>query len=404
MLQKLFNSEWLKTTRVLVVDVVYSASGEYKLIPLLVQWKKDSIEWKEQSDSSFDSIDALKKKLKTNTPVVLSLSGKGVISRVYSEELEGEEGVLRVMPNINLADFYWNVTNTETQTFVGITRKNLVENILDDFIKSGFRVLDIFAGPVTINTSLLDREYDTVQLSAYKLTFEGENCLGVESTEHCENSNYGVGEKVISSSLINALFVGIQYLSESLNREISDDYCGEVVKEEGLKQLFDKAVIVMVLFYFVVLLGNFFIKDYYSVQFSELSSSMQFYLQKKATLDKLRGDLEYKKTLLFSSGIMEGNNITLYSDQIGKSVPSGVALTRMAIAPVKGGKRKKKEKLSYDKNSIVLEGATRNSKDFNQWVSTLKEYEWQDDIRITAYDRNPKSGWSDFRIEIDLEK
>lgn len=385
----------------MVVEVVYSSNDEYRLLPLLVKKKKDEVIW-EEVEGEFASIAELKKKVKTNTPIVLSIVGRGIISRVFQDDLEGEDAVLKAMPNINLPDFYWNTSTTDDYSIVTISRNETVDELFENFKSEGFRILEVFIGPVAINLDILDRAYETLSLSLYDVTIEEDRVTAIKSAES-ERINYSIGDKVISSTHLNSLFVGVQFLTNSLRFETSEDLCEEFNKEEGLKQVFDKVVIVTVLFYFVVLLSNFFLKDYYAVKFSELNSSMQFYLSKKKNLENLREDRDYKRTLLFSSGIMDGNNITMFSDQIGASVPSGVVLNRLAIAPVKGKRRKKKEKIRYDKDRIVLEGEAQNARNFNNWVVELKEFDWQKNINIANYTRNPKTGWSDFTIEIELD-
>lgn len=405
MLEKFLNSDFFKASKVHVVEVNYLSAEEYRLSAISVFKKKGELDW-EIFEQQFADVSELKKKLKTGVPICISIVGKGIITRVFNEECGGEEAVLKAIPNMNISEFYWNTTEVNEQTLLAITRKSIVEEVFGQFKKSGFRILDFAVGPVLINQSLLSRSYDELSLSANKISLDNNSISGIQNEDHCDKMNYQIGNKIIESKDLNTLFLGVDFFTNQLEREVSEDLCDSFGKEEGMKQLFDKAVIVLVLFYFTILLGNFFVKDYYSVEFSELNASMDFNIQKMNQLDKLKEDLEHKKNLLFSSGIMNGNNITMFSDQIAESVRDGIVLNRMNVAPVseKNKRRRKKKKLEYRKELILLEGEAKNAHSFNNWVRDLKDFEWLEDLNIISYDRNPKTGWSEFLIEINLKK
>lgn len=97
-------------------------------------------------------------------------------------------------------------------------------------------------------------------------------------------------------------------------------------------------------------------------------------------------------------------HLSTYSDQIASSVPSKITLTLLhlnadllVLEDERNGARDRSQ-------SMLLKGEVYNDLQFDEWISTIKSFDWVQNIDIQDFEFKPEYGFSTFKLEVQIDQ
>ena len=247
-----------------------------------------------------ESEEELFENLKPKLPLVICISGKGILSK----KLLNDQAIQlsAVLPGAKEEDFYIQTHFVdETHSLVSIVRKSQADNLLQKFKQNGFEVVDLVIGPPEEDTSMLNIG----------------SLVQIKVDTEC---------RIAFSASLNWLLGGDE-------PEWSNPLALQIKEEYRRKRVFKASSVAVLGVLFLVLLVNFLFFSHYNTYLKELSmkATQSGNLFQEAEI--LQGKLKEKESLLSGLGLMEPARQSYYADQLAKDLPEDIKLKSMNIFP-----------------------------------------------------------------------
>ncbi|NQY11235.1 MAG: hypothetical protein HRT71_17190 [Flavobacteriales bacterium] len=393
--------DFLIGTTALGVEVnLQGANADFKVTTL--EKKEGSIDV--VGFENYNSQETFFEKLNVEMPIYLSIGGKGIINKKVAakETISDDDLIQLVLPNAKIADFYLQKKSLgNNQWVVSIIRKSVLDEILQEFKSLKAYVLKIVLGPFSIvNVSgLLANDNATINVPGHQLQYKkGELIAHKASTEATNGLIQIVDDQVDLNHLVS--------FSNALYHFSQPDDDGGISMAENQdefkqKKIFKVAGFGLLGIFMVSLIVNFLLFENYKATYQALHTQVERDKGKLVMLASLETQLEQKKGFLDVSGILEASKTSYYSDQLANSVPKSMKLTEMHIHPIIG-KIKRAEVIHFNSKSIRVEGESKKSTDFNNWVKELEKLDWIKDLKILNYSQTGGGSTGEFELEILL--
>ncbi|NQX97831.1 MAG: hypothetical protein HRT73_08125, partial [Flavobacteriales bacterium] len=182
---------------------------------------------------------------------------------------------------------------------------------------------------------------------------------------------------------------------------ISADKIAEV-KEEYLHK--NKLMVIgfsIVAIFFIVVMVNLMVANSYEKTHNKLQYQVNSKQKYVVELTRLQQDLAIKEQFIQSSGVAMASKISYYTDQVALSIPESIQLNQLFVNPL--AKRvNKAEDISFNYNSIKIKGTVSRSIELNNWVKSLKEYDWVAEINIISFIQDNFKTAGEFEIELKI--
>jgi Tfp pilus assembly protein PilN len=329
---------------------------------------------------TFESIEQLAKVIRKRLPIILHIYGKGVLNR---KTVPIDDYLDKLILNANKNDFYSTFIDIEHERFVSFTRKEPVDSIIEKLVGLEDQIVDIQLGPfIVLNSNLPDKIKH-----AGNITFSYNNDgISFESSETSDLSCYFLDVK-----WNNQLLAGIA----AYNELVSDPSCSIINHEErktrrvNLKDKiqFEKLGVFMLAFFLFALIGNYFYQGHINEKNARIEDEIMIFSDNLTKIDLIDQEINRKKHLIQSSGILKNQYISFYLDQIGITLPSTISLTEIKTFPVTN-KLKQKIKPEIDQTSIYISGITQNSSSIDMWIEKLNALDWVAKTEILSFERS----------------
>lgn len=388
-------SKFIKINNLNVVGVIKKEGYEiYNLLTVKKKANKISI----VSKQTFETFDALIKTADKKLPILLVIEGKGVLNKEINFDNEAD---LNWQKNIDFNTIFYTDIKGANSNFISFCRKNIVEESIAQFQKSGFQVIDIYIGSflgALLNNAL---KRDVLYAADLKLEFENEIISSFsKQNETIASVNYQIGEETISNvflplygSVIH-FFIKPKEVSKTINSSLSNE-------ELIYKKAFNFLGVAMLAGFLLSLLISYFLIQYYGTKNSELNLQTVYSNQSYQLILDLEAQKEKKLNLLKESGVLSSKFFSFYSYEIMRTIPSAISLTELNIAPLKE-EYKENKKVLFDSGTIILKGETFQESSFNSWLENLKNMKWLQRFEIVSLKKDKKNK-SVFEIKIILK-
>lgn len=388
-------SKFIKINDLNVVGVIKKEGYEiYNLLTVKKKANKISI----VSKQTFETFDALIKTADKKLPILLVIEGKGVLNKEINFDNEAD---LNWQKNIDFNTIFYTDIKGANSNFISFCRKNIVEESIAQFQKSGFQVIDIYIGSflgALLNNAL---KRDVLYAADLKLEFENEIISSFsKQNETIASVNYQIGEETISNvflplygSVIH-FFIKPKEVSKTINSSLSNE-------ELIYKKAFNFLGVTMLAGFLLSLLISYFLIQYYGTKNSELNLQTVYSNQSYQLILDLEAQKEKKLNLLKESGVLSSKFFSFYSYEIMRTIPSAISLTELNIAPLKE-EYKENKKVLFDSGTIILKGETFQESSFNSWLENLKNMKWLQRFEIVSLKKDKKNK-SVFEIKIILK-
>lgn len=376
--------------------IEHSRNGEHILLQL--QERKGELVPVEKG--IFKNQEELITKIKGQKHCFLILNDEQVLTQKVDFTSESEKKLVRsAFSNIDLEQFYYQVIQGATYSFVAIIRKEKVNQIIENYQKSGIAVIDFSLGNLTIQ-NLTNIYKDSLITTTNGVVEFNEDSIYEISKEKTSDKEYSINGLNISNKEVLSLAGIIGYYAEKKSSSLSQ----ELYRNFFQKRFFDLGLKFGLGFLLIVLLLNFFAFNHYRNEVGNLSGDLLMTTNLKKQLNQLQKQVSQKKQLIQNVYSKKPVNLTQYFDEIGASLPATSLLSQIYYQPKEGIQRKDKQ-LNFKKNKIIVKGISKEDIAFSNWITELEQMSWVKGVLINGYGKGKKaSKTSDFEIIIELNE
>ena len=337
------------------------------------------------------------------TPVVLSVTGRGVLFKQISAKIEKKELVELALPNAQAADFYISVLEG-VAGFVFLARKDRINPCLDALSKAGFPVVNLFLGIGGMSSVVPFIASESVELvtGGYRITIADERVATVllAGGAASEEKSCRVGGEEVQTILLPAFGAAFEWLA--FHTVPDDESIAEKYQLWREKLVLRRIGAGSLVFFASLLFLNLAVFFYLSGENNELGARNSSVLEGIRKVEKLEAEFQQKERFLKEAGWINGSKTSFYADQIAASVPATVLLKRLSINPENVSESRKEKRLIFEAGSILLEGTCKDPVVLNPWLGELKNMGWVTKVVSRKYQYDHKNKIGVFELEISF--
>ena len=402
MLNFLKDKSIIKSNQVLGVHCYLQSTGDMLFDYVFLSRNKGNLTL-EKTGSLSGSIEQLASEIPVQTPVYLSIDGKGILTKKVTPD-PSKSLIHQAIPNASEDDFMvQQFGEIENQTFISIIRKDSLDGLLTSFKAHKFSIVGITIGPLKAAKlwQLFDNLPSTLLVGNYQITRNDQFQMIDFSKEADQTTvSYKIGDQDISSTFLLPYYHALTYYVPDENK-LAYPTIVEQFEEYTSKRIFTISGWSALIILFLILLVNMM----FFTSFADKQKSLEAQVSgNKELLNKLKilkDELAWKEKVLGQAGIIKINRMSYYADQIAISVPEEISLEKLEIHPVVAKIRKQKE-IEIQADQMAIDGVARSSQVLNDWVHVLKQKSWIADVLVINYSKDDKSTSGIFSIEIKI--
>lgn len=390
------------------IEVHISKDGAYvKSISILKQKNKKVLFAERKQDIKLEELSA---HLPSSLPLHLVITGKGILIRkfIYTENEEAGSVLNKVLPNSAKEDFYLQQFSPDmnNQAFVAVSRINIIADIISAFQNQGYYVLSVVLGPFSILPVLPlindPGKNAALELSSHKIITNNNFIEDIQpSTNISPGHQFKIEEEIIEDhhllSFSSALNAFIKYPMFKLST--LESLTAKSVTEFKSRKAFKTTGVSLLIFFFSMLLINYFLFDHYSKKRESLSGEMLLKQDQLAKVNVLKKQYDEKKAFFEAAGLLNKSKTSFYADQLAKDLPSTMQFTSLNFNPVIKS-TDEEENINFKSRSIIVNGLCKKSFDLNQWIKILKKKSWLKKVTLLNYQQESAQP-GEFLIELE---
>jgi hypothetical protein len=375
---------------ILWIELTLLQNETYRCIYAVVTRKGDNIDASEHHTIEGTLVKVLER-LPRKHPVVLSVSGKGIIHK----QLKGAEkkDLFRTaFSSVEKKDFYVQEAFAEDLAWVSIIRKTLADDIIGKLQSSGLNVYALSLGglPVISIWELLSGTGEGFSANGHKFETSPEGHLtGYRYLEGEQNSgNLKLGDTKFASALLVPYALAFQlFLHDKLaivkvENEQVDHRFKDFLESSKLKKTAGFFVFALL----GLLLISFFVLTHYNEENAKLSQQVGVLTATADQSDLLKKEITNQKILLEKLGWNGGYSHAFLLNEIGSSKPRALMLNEVQFD------RLKETDGAKDQLALVrIAGETSNLAAVNNWIFMLKEKKWAKEVKLLRYQQDTES-------------
>lgn len=374
----------------------------------VLQIKKNKVEFLSKGQT-LDISELCKIAKKSNAPIVLSITGKGVISKkvIFSENdsLQLNDLVKQHLQTVNTNEFYIQFFKNESQSgFLSICRKEQVDDLLKQFSQQKAECVNVFIGAMVCNSlSGLTSSYNRLYTSIYQLDLVNGYVETVvpNSVINAVNS-LNIGDLQIEAIQTISFASGFSYLTKQQNY-ISDDLSITNLLSKHLEKLKIRILL------FTLITIVFIISGVNSVFFfqkfeedSALQVELNLYESKNTQITQLLDSYQKKKSLIEQAGIFDNKKLSVYADKIAASLPNEIVLRELYFNP-EIGETEEDSLMDFQQNQLIIKGNCNKSLLLNEWVNVLKSQNFIKSVNLENFIFNSEGHLPNFVLKLEIE-
>lgn len=398
------------------LEVVFAEDGNTYVNVIELVRRKDNIEIiKTVKNLSFD-FETLKNNVSTKLPVVLVLSGKGIVNKKIGHGVDETDTTIfsKAFPNIKQSDFSVQYSYIDdVHSFLSLARQDMVHDMLNKFKQNGFSVIKLYLGifPINFSIPLLNnipnQDGFVICTNNYELVIKNGFIESIQSsTNKPKSNNIAIGLENINSENLVSYSAALSYFMGDISQvrlvESMVNKNGEEFKEKNLFQTMGKLMLACLI---SILLVNYFLFNYYYTKKNDLSARISSQINEINKVDTLKAELQKKRTFLNRSGFLSDSKTSFYADRIAASVPDGILLDEMNIEPLlKKAESDTTNIMAFKQDVILLSGTAKSSAYVGDWMKKLKKNDWVKNAELVSYDQDKELNEGRFNIELKFKR
>lgn len=350
----------------------------------------------QKSGKAFKDKAEMLKKAPKYSSLMLHIHGKEVFSKVVDSFQDNL--IKQVLPSASTKEFFWQQYESSSAKIIAIVRKQYLLEWLETLRANGFRVYEVALGNATLEL-IPKQAIDNVKAVGGIQFFYGDKGqlqkmeVGAEQksiTFGGATYNYweALGLSIVQSSLTGT--------TETLQLPEMKWHQKEVTNAKRFKNV----GLAVILFFFTILLLNYFYLQQLLAENVEKEGQLMFYKDEVRAIEDLENQLENKKTLLQKSGVTNTNFLSYYIYDIFPEMKESIEIRSCEVRPVTD-KIKKNEPINFDQNTMIIAGKTASEMMLKTWLSDIKKKEWVKKVSLLDYQLD-KDDLGEFTLEVEL--
>lgn len=404
---KYLKDKMLALTEVAGIEI--NISGDDKLLIHAVHLKNENGKIKKINElTNLKDFEQLKSKLDINIPLCVAISGKGILIR---KGVAGNSNTISdFLPGINPNDFYAEklILNEDSQHLF-ITKKEVIIPLLQQLQSMGFSVIYLTLGLAAIGNVLPFLSGDIQYLITTQSYVFSNNAKETNIGSHSKEIDFHTEELLLKNQYfkqvsIVAFSVALEPFITSLST-LSGGYEEDTIiktrKELADKKIFRFAGWTCLLGFFLILLINYFVFNYYYNKNTELNESASQLLQRQKEYESQKKQLDSSVSFMSTLGWDLSSKHSYHLDRIAALVPGSVVLTSLQSSPTIENTESNVQ--LFDNKKILVSGTCDQPTDLNDFVNAVKNLPETRTVTLKNYVYKKEKATAIFMVEIEHE-
>ncbi|MDC6390959.1 hypothetical protein PP182_19895 [Maribacter sp. PR1] len=349
-----------------------------------------------------EDLDALTKAIDKQAPVFVCINTAAVLTKRLEKSGEGSPAALvnQAFPNLDHSNFYYQILEQRDTSVVTIARKETVDTLLKRLKEQGLQAFSIALGLSTIRSLLPYLNEPQIQTAKWQLDIQ-EGQLHRFSQETTSRSySYNVNGLSLTKNDVLSFSHIVGHLGQNVAANNFDGLLQSIRSKFQNQRIFQKGIRFALVFFVVLLLGNFLVYQHYFGKVGELNTSLEANGSHKSALLELTESVQAKRERVEMLQKSSSSTATAYLDALAASLPNSVLLEGMTYQPLEKTIQKDKPIL-LEASSMTVSGISKDSKIYSDWLETLEEKKWVAQVETLDFDYS-SSNASQFTIKIDI--
>lgn len=386
------------------VEIQLTAEGMLMHLIILRRKRKEVII--EKQVTGIESYEKLAAHLSGEIPLVIRITGKGVLYRRLMADPGAEQGKLlaKVFPNASLKDFYLEaIPAAADEIYVSVLRRSVADEIIQQLKSPGFSLVGAGIGSPAVTKILFLFGEPKPEISFGNHHIRLENNLPAEVMYH-ENQDADheleTGGQKISATALPAFAAALEEII-SVQKKACDILPGSYRTDYLQQKLFRKGTAALLGITLLALAINFLCFTHYREKDAELKNKLETNGGAFRDLAGMEKQVSEKRKFFSGSGLNGPSHHAFYADRLAAGLPREIILTEMNISP--RIKLPEEDSIGFIPGEIVLAGTCSESIILNSWIQELKKEKWIKKAELEKYIRDKAMPRGEFHILLSLQ-
>ncbi|MCW3071748.1 MAG: hypothetical protein JWO44_1638 [Bacteroidetes bacterium] len=343
------------------------------------------------------STEALKAFIDKKAPLILSLTGKGIIHKKIvgaGEDASIDSLLSKALPGATTKEFCIQLAQASSgEAFISVVRTSILENVLADLSKNGINAIsECYLGPFAINNTIEQFGFnDQLLISGQSISIENNVIKTIVPSAEVSLPGLQIGNEHLSPGLIIAFSSAFSCFSPAQKGIENSETLNGLKEEFRAKRKFERTGVTSLVILFLLLLVNYFVFSSYRAKNNELKAAYTLNESAIEQYDTLRKELAFKKKFLEDNGLLKHSKTSFYADELAKDLPAAICWSALRINPLKTIKNSEENVFAFENHMIDINGKCDQSAELNQWMKQVQHYPWVKDVLLINYTQSQKN-------------
>jgi hypothetical protein len=386
----------LRINKIHGVEASFSADGNLTFHTVTLRLERNTI-IKEKEWRQIDSLEDLSNQLPGEIPVALVVNGKGVLHKKLQEQPSQAKILEAVLPSADPAEFYIDSIHYAGMTSCSIIRKNILDNLLIELGKKGFKIVSVSVGASSIQNLLpyLHFKYDPVLESnsfLFRLADKNElveiRALPAEGKERQDKKEYKIGDQYIFSTGLLPFAAALSTLGRkglNIDNGVTNPHTEKILVEYKYYKYLKFSLWTFLISIFTILLVNFFIYNHLFNRNLQRQTFKVALEEESLAKSKLHASMVVKENFIRQYGWARPSRLSLYADRIAGLVPVDAQLTGIKLYPVNNAGFGNDGNINIKKDTIQVTGICDDPTELNRFTNNLRNINDFKKVVIQSY-------------------
>jgi hypothetical protein len=351
------------------------------------------------------SVQKLAKLLPKNQHIALVVNNEQVLTKaVETSQGDGLKLIHKAFPNIIVSDFYFEIVQQGSTSFISICRKSYIDHLIEEYYNQKLWVISFTLGNTMLSSTMSYMDVPKIYTSNAMILHDNEVITSMNPVESTEPHSYNINGLNTTNLFVVSLSAALNgilntYCSshnfKEKNTNLIDNY-----KQHRFFNLFLRAGLVFVLGLLVI---NFLFFNFYFARVQVLEEASQFNQSAKSKMVRLNASVS--KSQKMAEDMLRGNHskTTFYMNALVHSLPRSILLSKMDYQPLK--KHIKPDKpIELHQNTIIMSGKSNNSSEYSEWITDLERMDWIKSVEVLEYGDTKSASLFDIKIYIEHDR
>jgi hypothetical protein len=346
------------------IEIVLMGQDRYLFKGLILEEKKGKIKIREEGFETGNA-DELIKLIPENSPIVLTLSGKAILSRFWDKR--GKESLESIFPVRSIEDYHVEHFDSDGFRWAALAHQQNTEKGVDQLEKQKKNVLEIFFEdlPIVMAYDLLE---DKVLQSRIKEIKSGNASTNMDE-------NYTIAGIPVKRKMLRAFCAGLYYLVEKNEEKFIAKEARVNFAYQKFNEKIPKLSLAVILALVIV---NFGLLTYLQDKSTAIEDQLFLNSSKTKELEKIRREFQVTQSVVQQQDWSSGKKAAFYLDRLATNMNNQLAFRLVELNPQAG----KDFEIAFLDKILRVGGVVNELSVLDQWVVQLKQNDWVSNVEI----------------------